>query len=453
MFALTKGNPDAPKDDLKVQVLDEIDRLLSQGDLGVVLNVLNTLGIGTEDLCAMLNLDMDACANVMFVLAMDTELVAPDAQTDAEFGRSVAIDGDTIAVGAPNDNDKRPYSGAVYTVSRNGAGVWGVLQKVDAPATVTVDTFDEFGSSVAISDDNLVIGAPNDEDDDGVRKGSVYIFNRNGVGAWNFRQRLLLSDGRDHDRFGQNVAISGDNLVVGAFLVDDGGIINAGAAYVSHFSGNTWGEPQELVADDKESYDYFGNSVAIDGDTIVVGSRYHNVDGVADAGSAYVFHSSGGSWETEQKLVASDGQASDFFGYSVAISGDKLVVGAHGVDDDGINNVGAAYVFHLLEDTWVESQKILAPDAAAYDHFGYSVTIEDDTIVVGSIGDDNLKGSAYIFKLMGGTWEFVQKLVALDRAIGDWFGNSVAISGDNVVAGATPSLGHDFSGTAWATTI
>jgi hypothetical protein len=435
LYALTNGNPDAPKVGLKDQVLDEIDKLISDGRLEVVLeDVLNTLGISNEELGAMLNVDT-ACMllleSIKSCYTMDTKLVAPDAQSYAHFGHSVAIDGDTIAVGAPEDDDKGTRSGAVYMVSRRGD--WRVPQKLVPPANVDAD--DLLGSSVAISADNLVIGAPNDE------KGSVYIVNRN-RGAWDLWQRLVGSDVTSD--FGASVAISGNDLAVGATR----------SAYAFRLSEGSWGEPQELVVDDRESGDQFGNSVAIDGDTIVVGSRSDDVDGVVDAGSAYVFRSLEGSWESEQKLVAHDGQAGDHFGHSVAISGDYLVVSSV---PGTMNGEGSVYIFNRIGG---EPQRILAPDALSVRHhlFGYSVAIEGDQLVVGSpngtVADDG-RGSAYMFKLVGGTsWEFAQKLMPFDRVQGDWFGASVAISGNTVVVGASDDdvNGFDHSGSAWVTT-
>ena len=242
------------------------------------------------------------------------------------------------------------------------------------------------------------------------------------------------SDGAAGDLFGYSVSISGDTAVVGAWA-DDG---NKGSAYVFVRSGATWSKEAKLTADDRATDDSFGGSVSISGDTVVVGAGGDDINGKTNAGSAYVFVRTGTTWSQEAKLIASDGAGSDMFGFSVSIDGDTVVVGAMGEDPSNIANAGSAYVFVRSGTTWSEEQKLIAGDAAMFDMFGNSVSISGDTAVVGASLDWNnsKKGSAYVFLRTGTTWSQQAKLIASDAAAEDYFGISVSISGDTAVVGA-----------------
>lgn len=175
----------------------------------------------------------------------------------------------------------------------------------------------------------------------------------------------------------------------------------------------------------------FGLSVAVAGDTIVVGAFKDGVLGL-EFGAAYVYRLIGAEWVEEEKLIASDSHPRDFFGFSVAVSGDTIVVGADGDDDDGPDS-GSAYVFGFDGTNWVERQKLTASDAAERDGLGGSVRILGETIVIGATGNS---GSAYVFRFDGSDWVEKQKLAAFDAERGDQFGVSVAISGEVIVVGA-----------------
>jgi uncharacterized repeat protein (TIGR01451 family) len=204
----------------------------------------------------------------------------------------------------------------------------------------------------------------------------------------------------ENDRFGRSVAIDGDTVVVGAYNADLGDIIGAGAAYVFTLDGSIWTEQQKLSASDKAGGDYFGRSVAIDGDTIVAGA-YRADPGGSNAGAAYVFTRTGSTWTEQQKLTASDKAENDYFGRSVAISGETVVVGAYNADLGDITDAGAAYVFTRTGSTWTEQQTLTASDAAAEDRLGLSVAISGDTVVVGACAADpggvDRAGAAYVF--------------------------------------------------------
>ena len=155
-------------------------------------------------------------------------------------------------------------------------------------------------------------------------------------------EKVLASDGAAGDRFGSSVSISGDYALIGSFLDDDNGT-NSGATYVFHRSGNNWMEQAKLLASDGDESDFFGISVSISGDYALIGASGNNENG-SNSGAAYVFHRSGNNWTEQAKLLASDGAAEDRFGSSVSISGEYALIGAWGGGDNG-NTAGAAYFF------------------------------------------------------------------------------------------------------------
>ncbi len=251
--------------------------------------------------------------------------------------------------------------------------------------------------------------------------------------------KLVASDGAAGDAFGYSVSVSGDMAVVGAVYDDVGANARQGSAYVFVRSGGVWSEQQKLVASDGVAYDWFGSAVSLSGDTAVVGAIYDAVGAHLNQGSAYVFVRNASVWIEQQKLVASDGAAGDAFGYSVSVSGDTAVVGAI-YDTVGANaNQGSAYVFVRSGGVWSEQQKLVAADGAAEDYSGHSVSVSGDTAVMGANGDDvganENQGSAYVFVRSGGVWSEQQKLVAADGAAYDLFGYSASVSGDTAVVG------------------
>ncbi|NEO97557.1 MAG: hypothetical protein F6K58_02360 [Symploca sp. SIO2E9] len=293
---------------------------------------------------------------------------------------------------------------------------------------------DYFGYSVAISGEWAIVGAYK-EDTGGQNAGAAYIFHYQN-GQWEETQKLLASDKEADDFFGRSVAISGEWAIVGAYEEDTGGQ-NAGAAYIFHYQNGQWEETQKLLASDNEADDLFGSSVAISGEWAIVGA-YEEDTGGQNAGAAYIFHYQNGQWEETQKLLASDKETNDNFGYSVAISGDRAIVGAF-VEDTGGQNAGAAYIFHYQNGQWEETQKLLASDNKASDYFGYSVAISGDRAIVGAFAEGTGVaggGAAYIFHYQNGQWEETQKLLASDKEGYDLFGSSVAISGEWAIVGA-----------------
>ena len=358
------------------------------------------------------------------------KLLASDGAGNDQFGTSVAVAGDTAVIGAPRDNDDGSDSGSAYVFTRS-AGVWTEQQKLTASDAAASDLF---GFSVAVAGDTAVIAVPLD-DDNGSNSGSAYVFTRS-AGVWTEQQKLTASDAALMDLFGFRVALDGDTAVIGADSDDDNGS-GSGSAYVFTRSGSTWTEQAKLTASDAANNDHFGSSVAVDGDTTVIGARL-DIDNGIGSGSAYVFTRSGSSWTEQQKLTASDAAASDFFGVSVALDIDTAVIGAAFDDDDGSSS-GSAYVFTRSAGVWTEQQKLTASDGAAVDLFGVSVAVDADTAVIGARDDDDNgtnSGSAYVFTRSGTIWTERQKLTASDGAFGDRFGESVAVDADTAIIGA-----------------
>jgi len=290
---------------------------------------------------------------------------------------------------------------------------------------------DEFGYSVSVDGDTAVIGAIN-RTTVGNANGAAYVFVRSGT-SWTQQAELLASDAAANDNFGWSVSVSGDTVVVGApyHEVTD---VGQGAAYVFVRSGITWTQQQELLASDEAANDNLGWSVSVDGDTAVVGAPDKTVGSNSEQGVAYVFVRSGTTWTQQQQLTASDGVANDDFGYSVSVNGDTAVIG------DLQRN--AAYVFVRSGTTWTQQQELTTSDGV---HLS-SVAVNGNIAVIGSpgttVGTNSAQGSAYVFVRSGTTWTLQQELFASDGAMNNNFGWSVAISsGDTVVVGAPGASG------------
>jgi FG-GAP repeat len=371
------------------------------------------------------------------------KLTASDAASGDQFGFSTRISGNSAIVGANLNDDDGNNSGSAYIFDRNQGGVdnWGEVVKLTASDAAAGD---DFGSFVDIDSNTAIVGA-RFNDDTGNNSGSAYIFGRNqgGIDNWGEVVKLTASDAGADDAFGDYVTLLGDIAVVGADLNNDAGS-NSGSAYI--FGRNqggidNWGEITKLTASDAAADDRFGRHIAISGDTIVV-SAFVNGDAGYGTGSAYIFDRNQGgvdNWGEVAKLTASDAAANDFFGEDVAISGDTVVVGAAGNSDDGSNS-GSAYIFRRNQggaDNWGEVFKLTASDATADSFFGDTVAISGTTAVIGAFRDDaagSNTGSGYVFDTTTGNELF--KLTASDAAADDELGLSLAFSGTTAIIGA-----------------
>jgi hypothetical protein len=394
---------------------------------------------------------------------------ASNTAADDQFGSSVALsdDGNTLAVGAPGEDGSASNSGAVYVFTRSG-GSWsqqGSPIKATSPAAN-----DRFGSAVALSNDGntLAVGAPGRN----VDEGSVYIFLRTGT-SWSEEDNLTASNAGANDQFGASVALSndGNTLAVGAPFEDSSttginngtneGASDSGAAYVFVRSGISWSEEAYIKPSITSAQDNFGTAVALsnDGNTLAVGAPGED-DTATDSGAAYVFVRSGTSWSQEAYLKASNPDAQDAFGHSLALSGDgsTLAVGAYReasnatvIGGDESNNSapdsGAVYVFLRSGTAWNQQAYVKASNTQADDQFGWALALSSDgnTLVVGAryedsnatgVGGDQTNntptnsGAAYAFVRSGTIWTQRSYVKASNTGSGDQFAWSLALSAD-----------------------
>lgn len=399
---------------------------------------------------------------------------AGDAAVLAQFGWSVALDGNTALFGAYRDSpvvggSAVTEAGSAYVFVRSG-DTWQLQQKLTAGDAAADDNF---GSSVALDGDTAVVGAyGKSRDVSGTlvnRAGAAYIFVRSG-NTWSFQQKLEkpAADADDIDHFGQSVAVIGDAAIVGvpydSPMVGGSERLSSGSAYVYKRTGTTWMQQQILTVPAAEIYisEQFGSSLAVDGTTLVVGgyNAWPVVGGnrYAQAGAAYVFEQSGDSWNYQQTLIAPAARIQDsaHFGYSVAMDSDTLVVGAvtDSVDFGGAGKPqsGSAYVFVRNSGTWEFQAQLseAAAEAAINELFGESVGVSGNTVAVGAkwedVGDKVNAGAVYVFERVGTVWTQTQRLTEApdDARMSEQLGNSLALEGDTLLAGVyaeSPEIG------------
>ena len=340
------------------------------------------------------------------------------------FGWSVSISGDNVLIGANQDDTGATNAGAAYLFD----GTTGnLLQTFNNPTPVA---FDLFGNSVSISGDNVLVGAILD-DTGATNAGAAYLFDGT---TGNLLQTFNNPTPATDDQFGISVSISGDNVLIGAIL-DDTGATNAGAAYL--FDGTTGNLLQTFNNPTPAAGDQFGHSVSISGDKVLVGARFDDT-GATNAGAAYLFDGTTGA--LLQTFNNPTPAANDNFGISVSISGDNVLIGAN-LDDTGATDAGAAYLFDGTTGNLLQTFQKTTP--VAFDNFGWSVSISGDNVLIGSIHDDTGAtdaGAAYLFD--GTTGALLQTFNNPTPVAFDQFGWSVSISGDNVLIGSI----HDDTG-------
>ena len=426
----------------------------------------------------------------------EAKLIASDASEGDEFGTSVSIDGHTVIVGTPRDDDTTGQDqGAAYVFTRNGA-TWTQQAKLTA-SDAAVD--DGFATSVSLDGKSLVIGSPgakigssNDAgavyvfvgggsswteqekihasavgaghglgrgvhiDGDTViagaagahgaslNAGAAYVFRREGE-SWSEETKLFAAGGVAGEGFGNAVAVQGDTALVGAPR-DDELAANAGAVYVFTREGTEWTERTKVFADDGAVDDLFGESVALAGTTALVGAWGDDYEFRTQAGAAYIFEGSGTIWGQKAKLTGTQRLSTSRFGFAVAIDGDTAIAGAYLASLHGLDT-GSAHVFSRVDGTWIgQDARLLAPDAAESDRFGSAADMDGDTVLIGAAGNDDRAGNAgaaYVMIRNGSSWRLQAKLTASDAAAGDGFGNAVALDGDTAIIGAA---GADLAG-------
>jgi hypothetical protein len=370
-----------------------------------------------------------------------------------EFGNAVDIHGQTAVVGAHGNDTSGFNAGAAYIYARDASGVWSEQAKL---AALDASPQGFFGYSVSIHGDTALIGANGNDEAIPTPLGAAYVFTRDPVtGVWSQQAKLLAADGIAGDDFGSAVALDGNTAVIGAFgSSNSGNGQNSGAVYIftRDPATGTWSQQTKLVASDTKADEFFGNAVAIHGETAVIGAvgndevTLSGLPGVP--GSAYVFIRNGaGTWTQQAKLTPVGGMPLDFFGISVAVQDNTALIGANG--DDGIGqNAGSVYIFARdLAGIWSQQAELAATDTVAQDFFGISVAIDGNSAVVGAMGNDVgafVPGSAYILtRNASGVWSQQEKLLASDGDVFHLFGIAVSISQNIALVGASqvPAVG------------
>jgi len=346
------------------------------------------------------------------------KLIASDTAANDYFGHSVACNESKIIVGAPyEDPNGLRDAGSVYVYDLDGTNE---IKIVASDAAIS----DNFGISVACNESKIVVGAFYEDPNGITEAGSVYVYDLDGTNEI----KIVASDADGSDFFGISVACNESKIIVGAYYEDPNGIGAAGSVYVYDLDGTN---EIKIRASDAAVSDYFGYSVACNESKIIVGAYNEDPDGIAGAGSVYVYDLDG---TNEIKIVASDADGSDRFGYSVACNESKIIVGAYNEDPNGIGDAGSVYVYDL---DGTNEIKIVASDAAADDYFGVSVACNQSKIIVGAPYEDPNglanAGSVYVYDL-DGTNEI--KIVASDAASYDYFGFSVACNESKIIVGA-----------------
>jgi len=349
----------------------------------------------------------------------DQLLVAADAADSDYFGYSIASNGTTALVGVVYDDEGSYGNAGSVRVFERSAGSWAQVDRLLASDYINSGFF---GRSVSMSGDTAAIGS------NGIsfKRGAAYIF-VGGPSVWTEEQKLTAPDAAALDEFGYSIAIDGDTVVVGSRMADHSTLINPGAAYVFTRAGSVWSFEQKLVAGDPGQDDWFGYQVAISGDTVAVTALQHDA-----TGAVYMFTRSGTVWSQQQKLIASDGPDVGNLGICLTLVGDTLAAGANTTDHTAMVNAGAVYVFERSGASWSEVQRLTASDAREEVGFGSSLAVAGDTLLVGA-GNDDLygienAGSAYLFDRTGGVWTEQQKLVTGEPEQGARLGFTVAVT-------------------------
>jgi hypothetical protein len=416
-------------------------------------------------------------------------LKPPQAQVSARFGATVAMANEILVVGSPQAPVGSEEQAGAVDVYVSNADVWTHQARLVASVP---GAGEHFGAAVSVSHNTIVIGAFGN-DDRATNAGAAYVFVREGA-VWTQQAVLTASNSEAADYFGWSVAITNDTIVVGAYAEDSDGFgVNpgaaaemnnsaegSGAAYVFSRSGTVWSQQAYLKASNTGFGDAFGWSVAASMDTVIVGALLEDGDGTSQSnnsavasGSAFVFVRNGGTWSQQAYLKASNVDSGDAFGGSVSAAFDSLLIGAPyessagvGVDspsqsDNTSEGAGAAYVIRRASDgSWSQQAYLKATNSDAGDEFGGSVAIAGDLAIVGAANEgsdaigvgsaDSLSntapgaGAAYCFTRTGSIWSPEGYLKASNTESDDHFGFSVAAFGENLIAGAT---GEDSNGT------
>ena len=355
---------------------------------------------------------------------------------NSNLGWAVALSGDTAAVAGPGRHDNS--LGHVWVYQRS-AGTWSETQLLVGS---TVDKPDWFGYAVAIDGDVIAAGDWGESDGvagaPGYQRGAAYVFRRpDGSSPFVEQQRIQPVDLAEHDRFGMAVALAGDLLAVAARGADDAGS-ESGAVYVFRETGDVWTQEARLTAPAGAADDRFGFSLALSGDTLAVGADGSDV-AAGDAGAVYVYVYDGGGWTLQATLASASAARDDRFGTAVALQGDQLAVGVPRRDVSGQPNAGVVEVWQRSAGVWSLDDVLADPAPVGFDNLGTSVALDDGRVLAGEPHDDAAgaqAGTALLFGRVAGRWSLVSELGGSLVDASDQFGHGVALDGELTVVGA-----------------
>lgn len=373
------------------------------------------------------------------------DVVAPADGKQQQFGVSVAVEGNTLVVGAPMAVVDEVVCGAAYLFVRDSGGVWREQARL-VPAMKQKDA--RFGYAVALSGNTVAVGAYRYDAGTQVDVGAVHVFEREGA-TWQESQ-LVLPTSQANEYFGRALALSGNTLLIGAPGRDLGTFPfdkeDAGAVFVFERSGKSWWPKALLTAEtNAQKGDGFGNAVALSQNTAVIGAFTTGRDGKEEAGAAYVVNRLGEGWSTPIRLASPVAQAREWFGSAVAIAGDTVVVGASAADIEGKADIGAVYVFVKQGEGWSVPTLLNRPLGQAGERFGYAVAVEEDTLAVGAFAAASPEGystgtlSVWTRSALN-DWTQRLQFVPAGAKAGDRFGYSVVLKGRTLWVGA-PTFG------------
>jgi hypothetical protein len=348
----------------------------------------------------------------------------------SHFGWAVSLSNNTGLISAPDeDTELGKDGGAVYVIKNNGE-----LQERIIPADG--QAYDKFGYSVSHDGSFAFIGAIGDRVN-GPFSGSVYIFHNNGSN-WTQIQKIFPNNANASDMFGYSVSVKGNLAIVGARQAF-GTVAKSGAAFVFRFDGLTWQQEAKLISSDGAEGDFFGNSVSLSDNGVIVIGAYGNNGNTSNSGAAYIFEKIGSEWKQTAKLAASNGQSGDLFGFSVSICKQDVLVGAY-QNINGMKYHGAAYIFSKVGTGWIQTAKLSDENGKAHDFFGVSVAIQDSTVLIGAsrVERDTLidVGAVYVFKKSSGNWTNTNILRPENGKGYDQFGLAVALENASSLIGS-----------------
>ncbi|PVW16558.1 adhesin [Marixanthomonas spongiae] len=362
-----------------------------------------------------------------------TKVVSEDREGRAEYGTAVAINENFAIVGASRENIA---SGAAYVYAKDNEGEWSFMQKL---AATDPNNGAEYGGGAAFVDDYVVVAAGRADVEGVIRAGALYVYEQNN-NAWQLNAKLIASDYSSDAKMGMNptsLAAENNTIVAGA----PGENTWTGAVYIFTEEEGTWTETQKITAPNPQSPDAFGIGVALSGNQLAIGSDKAN--GLKGAVFMYTKNNEG-IWEYDQTLVASDGVAEDYFGNSISILNDQMVIGAYGVN----NELGKAYIFEKnSEGIWEEVQMVMSDPTTDRTQFGWSTDIQEDMIMVSAPHIyGNEVGEVFMYKkTASGIWVEDQRIQGVDTGVEDFYGWCVAMFEDHVIVGA-PREDHDING-------